>query len=474
MNLSGRFDKDDHPKEELTSFFEAGAGRLVLSDGSRVGVIGGGPAGSFFGFFLLKMADSLGLAVSVDIYEPRFFNHSGPAGCNHCGGIVSESLVQLLATEGIRLPPTVVQHGIDSYTLHMDVGDVRIDTPLFEKRIAGVFRGNGPREGQTADIDGLDRHLLQLVSSAGANVVRKLVCGIDWQGGKPVVSSPDGSSQAYDLVAVATGVNSQAFKLFQEASTDYKPPRTLKSFICEFHLGRNVIEQCLGSSMHVFLLDLPHVKFAALVPKNDFATLCVHGDQIDDRLIERFFSAPEVKRCFPGSVVPRPVCHCFPRVNLQAAVRPYADRIVWVGDCGAARLYKDGIGSAYRTAKAAAKTAVFHGISADDFKRHFWPACRELDFDNSIAKLVFAATRLIQRARFLRRAVLRMSAVEQSREGRRRHMSSVLWDVFTGSAPYRDVLLRSFHPGFQLSLIWNLIAGNLAFWKRRRMGGQAS
>jgi hypothetical protein len=41
-------------------------------------------------------------------------------------------------------------------------------------------------------------------------------------------------------------------------------------------------------------------------------------------------------------------------------------------------------------------------------------------------------------------------------------MSSVLWVVFTGSAPYKDVLVRSFHPGFIASLAWNLLAGNAA------------
>ena len=45
-----------------------------------------GPAGSFFSYFLLKMAETIDLDVAVDIYEPRSFSHCGPAGCNHCGG----------------------------------------------------------------------------------------------------------------------------------------------------------------------------------------------------------------------------------------------------------------------------------------------------------------------------------------------------------------------------------------------------
>ena len=47
--------------------------KLVLSNGSRVGVIGGGPAGSFFGCFLLDMALGVDMNVQVDIYEAREF-----------------------------------------------------------------------------------------------------------------------------------------------------------------------------------------------------------------------------------------------------------------------------------------------------------------------------------------------------------------------------------------------------------------
>ena len=353
--------------------------------------------------------------------------------------------------------------------LHMDVGEVHIQTPLYEKRIAAVFRGNGPRESQVTDAHGFDRYLLELTSSIGANVVRKLVSSVNWRDDRPQLTAPDGSSEVYDLIAVATGVNSQALQLFSRAAPLYKSPQTLRTFIGEFHLGKEVIEECFGTSMHVFLLDLPRLEFAAIIPKGEFATLCILGHDVDEALVDAFLNTPEVKRCFPGSVVPVPACHCFPLVNVETAVRPYADRMVWIGDCGTARLYKDGIGSAYRMAKAAARTAAFHGISENDFEQYFWPACNKLNFDNMIAKAIFAATRLIQKGRFLRRAVLRMTANEQSRKGIRRDMSNALWDVFTGSAPYKEVLLRSFYPSFPLMLFWNLVVGNLPFTKQRRM-----
>jgi len=444
---------------------------LSLQDGARVGVVGGGPAGAFFGFFLLKMAKSIDLELSVDIYEPRSFAHRGPAGCNHCGGIISESLVQMLAAEGINLPASVVQKGIDSYVLHTDLGEVRIQAPRDEKRIAAVYRGNGPRDSEPVTIAGFDRHMLDMTIVQGATVIRKLVRDVAWRDDRPWLTTVEGQSEQYDLIAVAAGVNSQAFNLFTRSPAEYCAPKTQKTFICEFHLGAEAVADRFGNSMHVFLLDLPRLAFAALIPKGDFVTLCLLGDDLDDTLVEEFLALPVVGGCFPGQVVPPVACHCYPRINVNAAVRPYGDRVVWVGDCGVARLYKDGIGSAYRTAKAAAKAAVFHGISAQDFERHFWPACRSLDTDNAIAKLIFGVTHLIQRARFLRRGVVRMTAREQARPGGAKRMSGVLWDVFTGSAPYRDVLLRTLSPVFPATLAWNVAAASLADGRKRPDAG---
>lgn len=438
----------------------AEAGGLQLADGSRVAVVGGGPAGSFFSYFLLRMAATLDLPLEVEIYEPRFFTHCGPAGCNHCGGIVSESLVQLLAAEGINLPLEVVQRGISSYVLHMDAGTVRIESPLFEKRIAALYRGNGPRSNEPLSVYGFDRFLQDLAVSEGGRVRRQLVTGIDWVEGRPVIECADGARQAYDLVALASGINSHLIDRIADSRPTYGPPQVTKTFICEFRLGEETVERCFGSSMHVFLLDLPRLEFAALIPKGEFVTMCLLGDDIDEGLVRAFLDAPEVRTCFPDSRVPQNVCHCFPRINIRPARQPFADRMVVIGDSGVTRLYKDGIGSAYRTAKAAARTAVYSGISQEAFRAHYWPACRRITFDNALGHIVFTVSALIQRWRFSRRAVLRMTALEQQNGGRTRHMSSVMWDVFTGSAPYREVLLRTMRPSFMCSLVWNMLAAN--------------
>ena len=429
---------------------------LQLGDGSRVAIVGGGPSGSFFSYFLLRMAKSLGLDVRVDIYEPRFFGHSGPAGCNHCGGIVSESLVQHLATEGINIPPTVVQRAIDSYVLHMDVGTVRIDTPLHEKRIAAVFRGGGPR-GAPSESESLDRHLLGLAESEGARVVREMVCDVEWPEGRPHLEHRDGSGDTYDLLVLAAGVNSRFLDRVAPKAAGYRTPKTVTTYICEFVLDRETIQRTLGTSMHVYLLDLPRLEFAAFIPKGNVVTMCLLGDDIDQELVAAFLESPEVRSSVPpGIELPARVCHCSPLINVGGVSRPFADRMVALGDSGVTRLYKDGIGAAYRTAKAAAVTAAFHGISAADFARHYGPTCRRIARDNAIGKFVFGVNRLLQRTSISRSAILRMTEAEQQQRARPPHMSQVLWDLFTGSAPYGEILKNTMRPGFLASLGWNL------------------
>jgi flavin-dependent dehydrogenase len=433
----------------------------TLQDGSKIAVIGAGPAGSMFSYFFLTMAETVGLDVGIDIFEPRRFCHRGPAGCNHCGGIVSESLVQRLATEGIRLPDSVVQRGIESYTLHMDVGDVEIATPLMEKRIAAIYRGNGPRESEPLDTDSFDGYLLDLAQQKGASVIHRLVTDVRHEDDLMSVHCADQHSNTYDLVVVATGINSRLLENLENESRQFQRPRLTKTFICEFHLGRDVIRETLGPSMHVFLLDIPRLEFAALVPKGDYVTLVLLGDDIDEELIERFFASQEVKNCFPDAIIPDHACHCYPRINIRAANPPYGDRLVMIGDSGSTRLFKDGIGAAYRTAKAAAKTAVFHGVDAASFEKNYAPLCRKIDKDNQVGKFVFSIASLVQKARFARRGVLHMTANEQRQAVSPRRMSGVLWDLFSGSASYTNVFLRTLHPAYIGGLLWSLVVANL-------------
>lgn len=435
---------------------------MRLQNGARVAVIGGGPAGSFFSYFLLDMAARAGRQIHVDIYEPRDFQKAGPVGCNMCAGIVSETLVQNLAAEGINLPGSVVQRGIDSYILHTDVGSARIDTPLAEKRIGAVYRGAGPRDLKEFKFSGLDGHLQRLALEKGTHVIPDRVTEITLtEGGFPQLKTRATEPQIYDLVAVTAGVNSPALKLFEPLGLKYKykPPETTKTYIREYYLGAETVARVLGNAIQVFLLDIPRLEFGMLIPKEDYMTVCLLGEDIDKDLIQAFLDAPEVKQCMPPDLnLEQFSCNCSPRINTIGAQHPYADRFVFIGDCGSTRLFKDGIGSAYRNSKVAASTAIFEGVSAAAFEKVYLPACQNVEYDNDIGRLIFWVVSQIQKRKFARKAVLRMILSEQGKPGKLRRMSTVQWDMYTGSGSYKEILMRTLHPSFLLRLGWDILA----------------
>ena len=432
----------------LVGLLSRGRGRaagLALEDGSRVGVVGGGPAGSLFAFFLLRFANQLDLALDVDIYEPRDFALPGSAGCNMCGGIVSEDLVQMLALEGIDLPESVVQRGIDAYDLNTLGGRVRIETPAGEPRIAAVHRGGGPRDVADVRWGGLDGHLLALATRLGANVIRRRVKEAVWKDGRPAIGV-DSRVDRYDLVVGATGVNSAAWQLYEALGIRSTRPRTARAYITELRVGEEGIARDFGTAMQLFLLDLPRLEFAAIIPKGDFVTVCLLGDDVDRELVETFLGHPLVRGCLPPDCEARVgVCHCAPKINVREAASPFVDRVVLVGDCGVTRLYKDGLGAAYRTAKAAARTAIFAGVSAEEFTRHYRPTYRRIARDNRYGEALFGFVRLTRRLPWLLEALVEVTAREQQRPGAR-PLSGVLWDVFTGSAPYGEITRRALDP----------------------------
>jgi hypothetical protein len=203
-----------------------------------------------------------------------------------------------------------------------------------------MYRGAGPRGLEESKWGSLDGHLLSLAVGKGAHVVRARVAEVGWNDGRPQIKAQGGSPKAYDLLAVAAGVNTAALKLFQGLEFGYQPPRTAKTYVREYYLGEETIANYLGSSVHVFLLDIPRLEFAALIPKGDYVTMCLIGEEIDGELVQSLLDTPEAKACFPPNFDgAQDVCHCSPRMNVQGAAQPFADRMVFVGDCGVPRFY---------------------------------------------------------------------------------------------------------------------------------------
>jgi len=388
-----------------------------------------------------------------------------------CGGVIYESLVQSLAVEGINLPPTVVQRGIEFNMLHMDIGNTLIQTPRHEKRIATTFRGMGPRGLMEFKGYSLDGYLLTSAIAKGARYIRARVEEVkwstdndkpDWEKRLVQVKGQGGSFQTYELLAVTSGVNTSTLKVFRDLDFGYQPPQTAKLLVREYFLGEEAVSKYIGPVFHAFLLNIPGLDYGAVIPKGAYITVCLlssHGG-LDAATMQTFLNDPAVKRTLPPDFSPENIsCYCGPRINVKGSPLPFGDRIVFIGDSGVSRLYKDGIGAAYRSAKIAASTAVFEGISAADFKRQYMAFCKKMEFDNRIGKLLFKVVGLFQKAQFARQAVLHMvSEEQQGKVNVPQGMSMVMWDMLTGGASYKEVLLRALHPAFWMRLLGNLLA----------------
>ena len=425
---------------------------MVLEDGSKIGVIGGGPSGTFFSIFALKMARMVGLDLEVTIFEPKDFSRQGAAGCNRCGGIISELLVQTLAVEGINLPPSVIQRGINTYNLHTQKGDVLIETPAQERTIASVYRGMGPKGSVLPDKESFDGFLLQQAVREGANHRPLRIDRVEYRNGKPVLFADGDTVMEADLVVGAVGVNSGSSKIFEEAGIGYRQPATTKTAIAEIALGEDLMAERFANSVHLFLLPIKNVKFAAMIPKSSYITLCILGKDLNREKIREFLSHPSVRSLIPEDRLEKLDCMCLPRMNIRAPSKPFADRMVICGDAGSTRLFKDGIGAAYVMGKTAAKTAVFDGISGDDFREFYLPAYRSLITDNRYGSFLFRVTDLYRKYGFLTTAMLEVVRAEQNDpEDTKKVFSSILWDMFTGNERYRTVFYRAFDIRMKMS-----------------------
>jgi flavin-dependent dehydrogenase len=419
--------------------------RLPLEDGSRVAVIGGGPAGSLFAYFLLRFATSAGLDLHADIFEPRDFDRPGPRGCNMCGGLVAGSLVDLLRAEGITIPPDVVQSEIDGYSLLTQAGRFRVAAPSRRTSALAVFRGGGPRDDGRMP-RGLDAFLLSLATGVGAEVVPQRITSVDWHDGHPEITL-GGVTTRYDLVVVAIGVNLAPGHLLDDLGLPTAQPRTARAYVTELRDRTTPARAAQPSTMGVVLLDIPGIDAVGVIPKGGFSTLCVLGPSVDRPTVTTALADPMMCPYRQGdALLAEGACHCSPNLNVREAPRAFADRVVLVGDCGVTRLYKDGLGSALRTARAAAATAIRRGVSERDFRGGYGPVYRGIARDNRYGAIVFGRLARLQSSPRLLRASVDVMAAEQRSSRTRRPANAIIWDVFTGGAPYRDILLRACNP----------------------------
>ncbi len=177
-------------------------GSQKIRTGPRVGIIGGGPAGSLFALYLLHYSEEKGIHPETTIYQQRNFDEPGPKGCKGCAGILSMSLLSNLTGLGLTMPKEIIQTRIEQYTVHSPYTSISMSNPEKGIQIVSVYRGCGPRISHYADSISFDGWLLREAQNRGVRVENQKVsyAYLGTESGVEVA----GQKIEYDLVVLAS------------------------------------------------------------------------------------------------------------------------------------------------------------------------------------------------------------------------------------------------------------------------------
>jgi flavin-dependent dehydrogenase len=408
---------------------------LRLENGSRVCIVGGGPAGSFAALHLLNLAQQIDLNLEIVIFDPRDFHATGRQGCKGCAGILSSRLLAGLDSLGLSLPDEVIQSELHSYAAYIN-GDVfHINQPDPRRRIVSVYRGSGPQRAVGARLAGFDNYILTQACARGARYVPDCVNQITYTD-KPVVHTSEERVPA-DLLVLATGVNG---KIQLAPEFGYLPPKTKKMVHGEMTRPLNWCED----EVRIYFKGIPGMIFGALTPKGRYLNISMFGDGLTQRSIARLIEGVDLSadQLSKANIL----CSCLPQIAISAARIYYGSRWVAVGDAAVSRLYKDGIGSAFFSSQIAMQAAIQNGISDDSFRRVYAPYCRSVDLDNKFGRLFMWLWTYVLRNPRLLAAWKNAIRFETDLPIDQRIHTNNLWGLFTGDAQYQELFRQYLSP----------------------------
>jgi flavin-dependent dehydrogenase len=416
-----------------------------LQSGNTVGVVGAGPAGSFFAIELLRRARALGLNLKVDIYDGKNFARKGAPGCNMCAGAVGYKLIREIERSTTTIPREVIHYEIEGYAVHYQDSTARLENDP-TKKIYGVYRGAGPVSTEHPDgARSFDQFLLEQAIKLGAQHIPFNVHDVDVPATlerRPVLHLASGARAEYDLVVGAFGVNSQ---LANRLLYGYEPPPTWKTCVIEARVPEEFQREKLHKMIHFFVLKQPDIRYIALIPKGEHVTITAIGENVDVVATERLVRDSYMRDYLPPDW--KLDCHCHPRVALGAARLPYSERFVIVGDASDSRYLKNGVESALVTARLAVDCVINHGVTARDFEKHFWRRCsRAFGRDNIYGRMLFEIYDRIFPHPLLAPVYFAVLRSERNLKRPGALLSNALLAAFTGDQSYKRILLRALNP----------------------------
>jgi flavin-dependent dehydrogenase len=410
-----------------------------LQDGASIGVIGAGPAGSFFALHLFALLEKAGRKARVTLIDRKVFSSSGPSGCNMCAGAIGPAIVGKIRELPMAFDEHVISRIADGYEIHGRDVSVTVRHPE-RGEIYTVFRGGGPVT-KRGDTKSFDQYLLDSAIAKGAEFFHERVEDVGKTPGGYRLTFAGGMTRDFDFLVGAFGVNSS---ISRKLRIGYVPPETWHTVQAEIPADNEFIVERLRNRIHIIPAIGKNIRFLAITPKEDFLTLTGIGEHVKISNLEHERSVNRaLSGLLPGDA--RILCHCHPQIPVGFARHPYSDRMAIVGDAFISRYLKNGIESSHDTARTLAEAIIGHGVSERTLNEHFYRPClRKFRYDNAWGKVLFGIYESVLRKGRLSDAYLR--TVKSEAAAGNMTQERILWSVFAGDAPYREIAREAFTP----------------------------
>ena len=326
---------------------------------------------------------------------------------------------------------------------------LRIERPDPQRRIVSVYRGSGPRLLHGDPEASFDDYLLGQAKARGAKHISSRVRSVAWEG-RPVVQTAGGQFPA-NLLVLASGINSRAPL---EPNFGYQPPKT--EVMAQDEILRPPTWPV--DQVSAFFREPPGMTFGAMIPKGRYLNISLLGHGFTRDTVNDFIELQGLDTALGSS--PSSLCGCNPRIAVGPARRFFGHRWVSVGDAAVTRLYKDGIGSAFFTTKSAMQAVLQMGISHRAFQKVYAPVCKGVEVDNRYGRLLFRLWSMTLRNPNLLRSWRNVIRMESAQPTDQRIHTRILWGMFTGDEPYRDLFWAFLSPAALSGLVrgWRHVA----------------
>lgn len=413
----------------------------ILSQGSRVVIIGGGPGGSACALALQRKAAELGKSLEITLIEGKQFLDE--KHYNQCVGVLSPPLPSLMEKDlGVDFPLNLCQVEILGYVLHSSSEQIKLD-------------------GEDGDSYALrrvqfDQYMLEKVKDRGIYVFPARAVDLEFHPDRVIVYT-EGMPLEADVVVGAFGLDEGSASMFSR-HTDYRPPQAINSLVTKCHPNSDE-ESNLKGYIHAFLLSNPRIEFGAVTPKCTHCTINIAGNWIDSPLMDKFIDHPSVQDVLPKIDRAHPngdndLIYFKGRFPRSLARNYYGDRYVMIGDAaGLVRAFKGkGVTTAVLTGIRAAETILNHGYSRQAFHEHYRTVNQDIIQDLPYGRAMRLLTIIISRIGLIN-PVLRAAKTTPD-------LQSALFDAVSAHALYREVLAKSLRPKTIAAILKAMVSGS--------------